>query len=634
MESLLTVLQFAFTSLNSINPKELKFLFGSEEEKKEHELDERNRIILTPQFPMSCVYYFETIEVRYKNKNIICFEFLVYIIKENNIIIDLDEEKDISFELLFYSKNEKFIPTYLTYKNNEYHQFENYGNKFRTRIFLANVDPTKLQYINSEIMNQNNFEFLNENTYQVFFRIYDYNKFEVSLTNMNSYLENNMDLVTEKKELAESEFEELEKNLKNFYNKYNKYMSLNSALNEQRNTIYSELKHSSEEIKNHDLYNFLKNPDAYKIENEKFLNLFHYDFSLNLFLKLVETGDELKEISILDLQNIENQFYKKLNNDIDLDIEQKIKILKTITIFFSKSLNTDKTIFEADYININTISKDSPYYKSKEMLKKLISDLTEESRLFEAFMYFDSKVIENILTKNEQKYYEYINVFGEKIEFQQPKFITEYGMSLMTVKEIKHHLLDLLPSIIVQIDTNINLRALYENKTKIMIINEIGMIGDFFTQNENNYFKKAPDRYVVPIAMEILHEISSHGKLRFNNNNDNSPLVIRDSKYDFKVQKLFKKIKLDFTKEIKVNKGESGRVLEHYISEDKNVIHKLKERTINTEIIDTKYWTGKNFDALHKIFDLQKENPNISKFSEEIFLDDDDNEDNYDCVLN
>ena len=116
MESLLTVLQFAFTSLNNINPKELKFFFGSEEEKKEHELDERNRIILTPQFPMSCVYYFETIEVRYKNKNIICFEFLVYINKENNIIIDLDEEKDISFELLFYSKNEKFIPTYLTYK--------------------------------------------------------------------------------------------------------------------------------------------------------------------------------------------------------------------------------------------------------------------------------------------------------------------------------------------------------------------------------------------------------------------------------------------------------------------------------------------------------------------------------------
>ena len=216
MESLLTVLQFAFTSLNSINPKDLKFLFGSEEEKKEHELDERNRIILTPQFPMSCVYYFETIEVRYKNKNIICFEFLVYINKENNILIDLDEEKQISFELLFYSKNEKFIPTYLTYKNNEYHQFESYGNKFRTRIFLANVDPTKLQYINSEIMNQNNFEFLNENTYQVFFRIYDYNKFEVSLTNMNSYLENNMDLVIEKKELAKSEFEELEKNLKIF----------------------------------------------------------------------------------------------------------------------------------------------------------------------------------------------------------------------------------------------------------------------------------------------------------------------------------------------------------------------------------------------------------------------------------
>ena len=194
------------------------------------------------------------------------------------------------------------------------------------------------------------------------------------------------------------------------------------------------------------------------------------------------------------------------------------------------------------------------------MLKKLISEITEESRLFEAFMYFDSKVIENILNKNMQKDYEFRNIFGQKIEVKQPEYITEYGMSLMTVGEIKQHMLDLLPAIIVKIDTNINMRALYEDKTKIMVINELQMFGDTFTENEK-IFKIEPDCYVVPISMEILHEMLGHAKLRFNNKIDNSPLVIKDSKYDFKVQKLIKKIKLDFTSEINVNKGETGRVL-------------------------------------------------------------------------
>ena len=433
------------------------------------------------------------------------------------------------------------------------------------------------------------------------------------------------------------ELEEFEKKLNNFYDKYEKYMNLDSALIKERSAAYSELENLSKEIKEHKLYDFLDNPDNSEIENyteEKILNLFHYDFSLNQFLKLIEDRNKFdgRRSRALKLQRIENQLYQKINQDHNLNIAQKIKIIKTITIFFTNSLQTNEKIFGADYINLKSISKDSPYYRSNEMLKKLISELTEESRLFEAFMYFDSKVIENILIKNNQKNYEFENIYGEKIEIQQPEYITEYGMSLMTVDEIKEHLLDLLPTIIIQIDTTINLRALYEEKTKIMIINELKMFGDLFTENEKDIFKIGPEHYVVPISMEILHEMLSHGKLRYINKNDNSPLVIRDSKYDFKVQKLIKKIKLDFTNEIIVNKGETGRVLEHYISEDRNVIQKLKTRTVNTDIINTKYWTGQNFNDLYMALDLDEKNGNVSKFTDEIILDDYDIGENFECV--
>ena len=634
MESLITILQFAFTSVNSINPKELKFLFGSEEEKHEHELNKDNRIELKPEYQKSCVYCFETISVKYKNSIIFDFQFLVYINKTNNIIIDLDEVNRPSFELLFYSKKEIWNPTYLKYKNNEYHQVENYGNKYRTRIFFANIDPSKLQYINSEKIN---FEFLNNNTYQVFVRIYEAEKFEVSMTNMDSYCENNFAFFIQKYKLPEFELEEFEKSLNNFYDKYEKYMNPNSDLIKERSAAYSELEYLSKEIKEHKLYDFLDNPDNSEIENytdEKILNLFHYDFSLNQFLKLKEDRDKLDERRsyALKLQSIEKQLYHKINLDHKLNINKKIKILKTITIFFTNSLLIDEKIFGANYINLKSISKDSPYYRSNEMLTKLISELTEESRLFEAFMYFDSKVIENILIKNNQKNYELENIYGQKIEIQQPEYITEYGMTLMTVDEIKQHLLDLLPTIIIQIDTTMNMRALYEEKTKIMVINELKMFGFLFTENEKDIFKIAPERYVVPISMEILHEMLSHGKLRYINKNDNSPLVIRDSKYDFKVQKLIKKIKLGFTNEIMVNKGETGRVLEHYISEDRNVIQKLKKRTINTDIINTKYWTGQNFNDLYKALDFDEKNGNVSKFTEEIILDDYDIGANFECV--
>ena len=323
-----------------------------------------------------------------------------------------------------------------------------------------------------------------------------------------------------------------------------------------------------------------------------------------------------------------------MKNDQNINIEQKIRIIRTITIFLKNSLLKNKNVFAFDYVNINSISPRSPYYKSYQMLKKLISELTEDSRLLEAFLYFDSKIIENILEINEQKAYTYNNIFDLNITVEQPKYITEYGFNLMTVEEIKQHLLCLLPTIIVQIDTNIELNALYEDRTNTMIINELGMFGDFFESNEEVIFGIEPDNYVVPISMEILHEMLGHAKLRFNKEIDSSPLVLRDSKYDFKVQKLMKKVRLDFTNEILVNRGESGRVLELYISDNKNIIKKLKERTANTEINDTKYWTGKDFNALYKVLNLDIESKNSSNFHKTILLDDNnDDKGNSTCMI-
>ena len=53
---------------------------------------------------------------------------------------------------------------------------------------------------------------------------------------------------------------------------------------------------------------------------------------------------------------MEEKFYEQLKYDDDINIEQKIRMLRTITIFFKKVLIKDKNVFAIDYLNINAIS--------------------------------------------------------------------------------------------------------------------------------------------------------------------------------------------------------------------------------------------------------------------------------------
>ena len=643
MEPLLTIVQFIFiTSSNQENTSNFTFKFGSSEE--EYKLDELGCISPSDKNQKSKVYYCDQIEIKYNNRIKYSFHFLIYRKKVNTIILDLDEKNKPSFELLFYTKDQLLNPTSVKYKNIKYDQLVNYGNKYRSRIFFANVDPNQLQYINSDTMAQYKNVFEDYETYHVLLRIPNNDKMEISVTKMNYYNDIREDIIGEKSQLSENEFQILEKSLDKFDEKYEKFIDFNSLSNDQRKMLFSELTELSKKISSDELYSFIVEPNNYKIDplNKKMLTLFYMDFNLNQFLEISDLIEnmpnqfELARFKASKYRTMVKTIFTELNNDKNINMNQKIQILRTITIFFNNSLHKDENnIFGVEYINLNNISKQNPYFKSIEMLKKLISEITEDSRLFEAFMYFDSDIIQNILMKNSQAEYDYINIFGRKTKLNQPEYITEYGMSLMTEKEIKEHLTNLLPSIIIKIDSNINMRALYEKKTGQMIINEFQMFGTFIKENEK-LFKIEPNNYVLPIAMEILLNILGHALLRSNKNQDeNSPLVLRDSKYDFQVQKLMKKVRLDTNNEIRVNKGESRKVLEHYISEDINVIQKLKKRNSIIELNDIKYWTGKNFNSLHRALNLSKEYENLSNFYEEINIDDfiNDQEDYYDCMI-
>ena len=642
LEPILTIIQFVIIACPSnINIRECKFLIDSEEK----EFSDDKSIQLSIKYPKSLIYYCSNIQIKHNAKIICSFDYLIYIGKKNLVHIDLEEKGKPSFELLFNSKDIKFNPASVQYKNESYNQLETYGNKYRSRIYFANVDPEKLEYVNSKKMKEYKIEFSGYNTYQTIFHISDHNKFEISATNMNIYYE---DFYLDKKELSLIELNNLRSTLEQFCGKFKNYLSIDSNLLKARKCGLSELEDINKEIANNDLYDLINKPQTYKykkcenfikykeykIYEEKVLSIFRFNFFMDLFDGLIESNkinSEYAKYNISDFNKMEEILYNKILGDKNLNIEQKIDVLRTINLFFKESLIANKEVLNIDYINIKTISEKSPYFKAKEMLTKIINEMTEESRLFEAFLYFDCQVINNILLKSTQESYEYFDKCGSKIKVDKTEFITEYGMSLMTLGEVKQHLLDLLPTIIIRVDSSKAFRAMFQRKTKLMIINELQLFGHSIINNEQR-FKNNPDIHVVPISMEILHEIFGHGKLRYNYEVESSPLAFRDSKYDFKIQKIMRKVKLDFngSKEITVNKGETGRVLEHFISENPNFIEKLKEITENKDIIKSEYWTGKDFNSLYKAMGFN-ECGNCG-YKDEIFLKDDESEDNSNCL--
>ena len=128
-----------------------------------------------------------------------------------------------------------------------------------------------------------------------------------------------------------------------------------------------------------------------------------------------------------------------------------------------------------------------------------------------------------------------------------------------------------------------------------------------FKITNNEPFEDESDFYVVLLALEILNEMLAHCKIRYGIIDDiySSPLVLRDSKKDFRAKKLIIKLNFQDNSERKKKKSENEKINENNIREDQKIIKKLKQKNKNMEINNSKYWTAANFNDLHKVL-IQK----------------------------
>ena len=90
----------------------------------------------------------------------------------------------------------------------------------------------------------------------------------------------------------------------------------------------------------------------------------------------------------------------------------------------------------------------------------------------------------------------------------------------------------LIPKFFIRIHTPVNFRAYYSKETNLMVLNEKVMFNESLYTLNFLFERNDSDKYIIPIAMEILHEMMLFDKEEI------YPRYFRDSKNDFEYLEL------------------------------------------------------------------------------------------------
>jgi len=285
-----------------------------------------------------------------------------------------------------------------------------------------------------------------------------------------------------------------------------------------------------------------------------------------------------------DVNNVIIQF-NAINSNftlMNLTFSQKLRI---VIFFLGKKINDPYSL--GDFIYFPELDSKSPYVLARDLNKNEINNLTEFSRLFCAYLQIDSYILYNYL-KSKKSF-----SFSLELLFIM-KFIllSNYEDFIFTTKEHSDEF------------------AYNSSNENITVINEANV----FTNNVQVSIKKVNEIEVsknlaFPLSMEFRHEKNSHQKRNNKNIKSFSPfLFYRDGNFvEIKEEK-----KIDGKT---VVKGEAGRMVESFLDTNTSVILELKAFHIFGDLLDYKYFIGKDFSSLISKMNSIKKNELIKKDS-------------------
>ena len=519
----------------------------------------------------------------------------IYINKINTYYIDLTpKEKQYCFEFIFYSKTIKELPKYIQYRNGEQlDKFDNYELKYRKKLCVINADI----FLAKDYLEGID---LDPNSYKICVRIKK-NGMKIpsihELKQEKEKIRTKPNVIANKKDIEDifKLFNDIKSN-KSFEYIQKTYGHLNNGNFENFVEKYPSINKNYSEILN------INKNDA-DIFKEQLLKIIINYFFVNDKDSYIKSKNAILDI----IKNIKGIIYdiEEFSKDSDNCDLLRFRLYRA-TVYnlysISKKLPTNKKIclqdlkkYNQEIINLKIIDIDNPYYKARNFLKQIAQNLDEKSSLFDILMQYNSGISKDIILSNKK---------GEK----NRKDFSKYELSLITVEELKKHIIKILPDFIIKYVYNDDNYAFYSNYNDIIFINEFKT----FRKSEINNFYFS--EYTVPLVTLLIHECWGHAKVCLSNKGRNSPIRNYLRSQNFEENSLT----IPYGKNKSKIKGESGFEIEFLITGKRDLSNIYETYLLsgddinNNNLLNTALWTNSNFQNLRSLIlnNIKASSPN------------------------
>ena len=559
-------------------------------------------VIIKEKFNFDYNYYPIMIGlIKNNNKEIECFQFLLYagLLNNVNCFINYDGKYKFGYEYFYYNFSfnlPKIHIINLDGKEYSIHNFDNFNSKTRKRFIILNY-----------------YDKGNNQLYSAMKEQIEKDKKEIKDKNKNDEKQTKTEKKThpETNNIKEISIDQIfEENYEMIQTKINLSLQFCFLYENEKPNIFGIFEIDEINSFNFNEKRIYKQKDEYKIffdylniikknnakSNEKNEDLKLYKkYENDSEIKELATSNEINFFGInyenfiiiiniclfyyMNQTSFKEELIKEFNEnfnilkDSKLSFPDRVRIMRFICqqyIIYSKEKRKHHLL-----IMENLTSKNA-YKIAINFNKKMINNLKEDSKLFIPFLQLDSYILFNYFIGAES-----------------------YTFSLEPLILTKKHLLSSYDDFIFSFkekQKNNQLKLACQNRLNdITAINEYCLFTLF---NECDSDLLLGNDLAVPISSELLHERNGHSKKVKKNRRRVSPLY-------FYTRRSLKKVDEDFRKIDKEDEGEAGLLVEYFIKyKDDKIIKRLKENHRFGKIIQNiNLFTSRSFKELKEEID-------------------------------
>ena len=488
-------------------------------------------------------YPFQLTLLNSKKEDVVPITFTIYLyqslMNKINVFLNTNSPKTYFYEFLFYNLSDNLgkIKKRITISNDNKYDIDisdNFGSFNRKRISIMNI-PYQENEILEEELNTNSIqicELIRGNIHKII-GIYNINFFGINREQPCEY------------------FDEFYQNFGDIYDMIINYSLKNSEI--IQNTLINKTKSFSfQKIKQLDKIDLT---EVNYFEKEMTLSQFKTRVGLIICYYIDDYMDDEENLNkiIIEVFYMFNQINKENLGYYDI-----IRIL--IFILDEKIVNNSLSTVQLKLVS--KLNSNSPYALAYNFNIEQINCLNEFSALFQAYLELDS-----------YHAYNYIH-----------NTIT-YNFSLELLFMIKYQLLSTYDKFFYVKRNKGNEFAYLESKTKITVINEYESFGENFKEKDIIKDPKKVNDYAMPLSFHFMHENGGHNKYDLKNEYFNpSCIYFRGLKIEIEAR---------YHQGILI--GESGRMIENFICDDKEIIQHLSTKFIFGEFFKKEYFNKKDF---------------------------------------